>query len=218
MALALPVPPTYASPVVVNKGTGEASFNPIWLNWFLQFARVLENAAAGTGVDHNALSSLQGGVANEYYHFTSAQHTLLAAYDHESLNGLLGGAAGAHYHLTAAQRTQVIANDHESLNGLLGGAAADHYHLTGAQRTTAISGPAQAVTAIATPASGGTWQNTTGFNVTVISTGGTTVAYSISRDNITYYSVGTLTAVPVVRGDYLKLTYVGAPTLVYFAM
>lgn len=39
-------PPTYAEPVLVNPETQKATFNPIWLNWFLAFAALLEDSAA----------------------------------------------------------------------------------------------------------------------------------------------------------------------------
>lgn len=251
MASTLPVPPTYADPVLVDEKSKRAIFNPIWLRWFLDLSQLLLAAASGSTAEHNnllsiqggnpteryhftsaehtllqaythnSLNSLQGGAASEYYHFTNAQHTLLAAYDHESLNGLLGGAASDHYHLTGAQHTLLVAYDHESLNGLLGGAASDHYHLTSAEHTTATAGPSQAVTAITVGASPSTWHNTTGFNVVVSVNGAAGDTYTLSRDNATFYQVGTGANLSVVvpRGDYLKTTYAGAaPALNYFAM
>lgn len=38
--------------------------------------------------DHNDLGNIQGGAADDYYHFTLAQHTVLVAYDHGGLAGL----------------------------------------------------------------------------------------------------------------------------------
>jgi hypothetical protein len=37
------------------------------------------NASSGAGTDHNTLENLQGGTALEYYHLTSAQHTVINA-------------------------------------------------------------------------------------------------------------------------------------------
>jgi len=67
-------PPTYADPVVVDEMTKHASFNPIWLDWFLKVAEYLSAAGAGGGgIDHNSLTGLQGGNSTERYHLTSAQ-------------------------------------------------------------------------------------------------------------------------------------------------
>lgn len=215
-----PPPPTYAPPVIVDKESGQSSFNPIWLSWFIQMTALLEGASSGSIIPHNNLLSIQGGVAGEYYHFTAAQHSQLVAYDHEALNGLLGGAASDHYHLTNAQHTLVTAYqhnslnglqggaaneyyhftqaqhtlitpyDHEDMNGLLGGAANEHYHLTQDEHTTATAGPAEAVTNIVVGASPFTWQNTTGFNVVVAVSGLAGDAYDLSRDNAVFYPIG----------------------------
>lgn len=216
-----PAPPTFAEPVITDERTGKGNFNPIWLNWFLQVVKLLEDASSGTIIEHNNLLLIQGGTPGEYYHLTAAQHTTLAAYDHEDMNGLLGGAAADHYHLTAAQHTILVAYDHEDMAGLLGGAANDHYHLTAAQHSTATGGPAQAVTNIAVGASPSTWQNTSGFNVVVSVNGLAGDTYAMSRDNVAFFPVGVGAALSltVPRGDYLRVTYGGAaPALNYFAM
>lgn len=134
-----PPPPTYAEPVIVDDKTGKAGFSPIWLNWFLAFAKLLEDAASGTIIEHNNLLSIQGGTPGQYYHFTSAEHTTLAAYNHESLNGLLGGTASQHYHLTSAQHTLITPYQHNSLNALDGGTAGQYYHFTSAQHTLLVA-------------------------------------------------------------------------------
>lgn len=41
-------PPTYALPVITDERTGRAVFNPIWLKWFLDLARNLGAAGAGS--------------------------------------------------------------------------------------------------------------------------------------------------------------------------
>lgn len=74
-------PPTWASPVLVNEKTGESQFNPIWLNWFLALTAVLNAVGAGSGgIAHNDTTGLQGGSANQFYHLTSTQQALLAAF------------------------------------------------------------------------------------------------------------------------------------------
>lgn len=58
---------------------------------------------------HNNLQTIQGGVAGEYYHLTTAQYAALTAGPHNNLSSLQGGAAGEYYHLTLAQQTKVAA-------------------------------------------------------------------------------------------------------------
>lgn len=41
-------PPTYADPVIVDEITGKSRFNPIWLNWFLTLADLINPAGVGT--------------------------------------------------------------------------------------------------------------------------------------------------------------------------
>lgn len=68
-------PPTYAEVVLIDEQGKHPRFNPIWLKWFVDVARALA-AAAGSGsgtLNHNALTGLQGGVADEYYHLSAAQ-------------------------------------------------------------------------------------------------------------------------------------------------
>lgn len=218
MATSFPIPPTYAELAIIDPVTKKASFNPIWLNWFLDFARTLQLASTGSTANHESLLGLQGGAVGEHFHFTMAEHALLQAFNHESLNGLQGGTSGEHFHFTNAQHTTLAAYLHNSLNSLQGGATNEFYHLTNAEHTAAANGPAQSVGSIIVPASGTGWHNTTGFNVNVVPSGGTVSNYALSRDNVTYFSVGLPTFIPVVRGDWLKTTYTVVPTLNYFAM
>jgi hypothetical protein len=70
-------PPTYALPVVVDEITGKSIFNPIWLRWFIDLSKNFTATATG---NHESLSGLLGGGANNHYHLTSAQvATALAA-------------------------------------------------------------------------------------------------------------------------------------------
>ena len=68
-------PPTYALPII--EVAGRSIFNPIWIKWFLDLVGVLnvQNANTGAQFQHNALSGLQGGAVNEFYHLTLAQQT-----------------------------------------------------------------------------------------------------------------------------------------------
>lgn len=71
-------PPTYADVIVSDPATDKPVFNPVWLKWFLDVAALLGSVGGGGGaVDHNLLSSLQGGTASEYYHLTSARYSTL---------------------------------------------------------------------------------------------------------------------------------------------
>lgn len=75
-------PPTYALPVVVDEETGRSQFNPIWLRWFLDMARILSLLGAGGGAaQHNMLTGLQGGVDNQYYHLDATQYAALSQFN-----------------------------------------------------------------------------------------------------------------------------------------
>lgn len=59
-----------------------------------------------------------------------------------------------------------------------------------------------------------TFQNTTGGPVDIIVTGGTVSAITFSRDNATFYSVGSVAGVFWLSPyDYLRVTYTVAPTI-----
>ena len=77
MALFQPAP-TWAPVIIENERTGEKEFNPVWLKWFLDVVGLINTSGGGAGtIQHNGLAGLQGGVANEYFHLTSAQYTAL---------------------------------------------------------------------------------------------------------------------------------------------
>lgn len=87
MAAVFQPPPTWAEPVVVDPRTQKATFNPVWLKWFIDLVGVINASGGGSGaVAHNSTTGLQGGSTNEYYHITSALFTSLS-----SIDGLLGG-------------------------------------------------------------------------------------------------------------------------------
>ena len=68
--------------------------------------------------------------------------------------------------------------------------------------------------AIAAGASPFTFQNTTGRSIDVIVTGGTVFAIAFSRDNVTFYGVGSTSGVFWLSpNDRLRVTYTVAPTL-----
>jgi hypothetical protein len=154
-----PVPPTYALPIMQD-ANGSDVFNPIWLQWFLDLATLLGNLGASAGgIQHDNLSGLQGGAANQYYH--------LSLSDYNAVNG-------------------------------------------GTVATTATS--------ITVGASPFIYHNTDGFDKLIIITGSLT-GLSYSRDNVTFYGLPVAAgSATLVRGDYLKVSYLAAPTMVYFGL
>jgi len=67
-------PPTWASPVVIDEKTKEGQFNPVWLQWFVNLVGVINSIGAASGtIQHNALSGLQGGTANQFFHLALQQ-------------------------------------------------------------------------------------------------------------------------------------------------
>jgi hypothetical protein len=75
MSANIPPPPTWAAPVDPLTGT----FAPVWIQWFLTIAQLVNQAGGSSGVQHNLLSGLQGGGANEFYHLTAAESVGMAA-------------------------------------------------------------------------------------------------------------------------------------------
>jgi len=67
-------PPTYADPVIYDPVTGKNAFNPIWLKWFLDVAQFISSNGGTSGtIDHETLTGLQGGGANDHSHLTASQ-------------------------------------------------------------------------------------------------------------------------------------------------
>lgn len=66
-------PPTWALPILVDEDSGKATFNPVWIKWFVDLTAVINASGGGGGgaIDHNSLSNLQGGQANQYYHLNA---------------------------------------------------------------------------------------------------------------------------------------------------
>jgi len=159
-------PPTYAE--VMLKGTnGEAFFNPIWLDWFLTLAAVISASGGSSGtLQHNSLSGLQGGSANEYYHVTASQDTLIGA-----LAGLSTGIISITGTGTAAVRTITgTANEITVTDG--NGVAGDPIisfptavTFPGTAQSTNIV-PGQEVT-VTSAVSGIVYQNTNAFPITI---------------------------------------------------
>lgn len=79
MATDFQPPPTWAEVILVDKaGKAPPKFNPVWLKWFVDLVGVINASGGGGGtIQHNDLGGLQGGTANQYYHLTAAESTLL---------------------------------------------------------------------------------------------------------------------------------------------
>lgn len=75
MASNIQPPPTWASPT-----NPDGSFNPVWLQWFLQLTSVINQTSGGTtGIQHNALQGLQGGSSGQFYHLDNAGYNAIYA-------------------------------------------------------------------------------------------------------------------------------------------
>lgn len=108
-------PPTYAEVVLFDKDGKKPRFNPIWLDWFLRLTQFINDSGGGGGVAHNDTTGLQGGTANQYYHVTSAQNTLI-------VNILVGGLrpttdAGAAQTVTKLSAGNGAPNNANGANG-----------------------------------------------------------------------------------------------------
>jgi len=93
-------PPTYADVIVIGKNK-QPQFNPLWLKWFLDIAKILSSSGGSSGtINHNSTGGLQGGTTNQFYHLTSAEHSALQGWQGNQvaravLSGPLSGAATA---------------------------------------------------------------------------------------------------------------------------
>lgn len=77
MTFKFPDPPTYASPIEEDKTTKQPVFNPLWLQWFIDMAKIFTVWGFGGGVGHNALEGLQGGGGGEFYHLKEQDYRFL---------------------------------------------------------------------------------------------------------------------------------------------
>jgi hypothetical protein len=113
--------------------------------------------------------------------------------------------------------TSIVNRQHNSLQGLQGGgnSGTEYYHLNATQYagTTNYTNPVSTITVTASPF---TYQNTSGYAQSVIITGGVASLIDFSRDNSTFYTVGTVTNTMTLLSpnDYIRITYTVAPTMV----
>lgn len=78
MAINIPPPPTYAQLVILPEGKEkieDATFNPIWLSWFVELVGIVTQTSSGGNLQHNLLNGLQGGTTNQFYHLSFFNYT-----------------------------------------------------------------------------------------------------------------------------------------------
>jgi len=63
MSNKIPPPPLYAK-----------TDQPVWLDWFVRVANIVNETAASQVNDHQALQNLQGGNTTERYHLSASQY------------------------------------------------------------------------------------------------------------------------------------------------
>lgn len=77
------------------------------------------------------------------------------------------------------------------------------------------AGPPNLPFSIAPPVSGVAYGNTLAYPISVVVSGGTVSAITFSRDNATYYTVGSTSGMILLSpGDYIKIVYTVVPTMV----
>jgi len=119
MATAFSPPPTYAEVVIFDEDGKKPKFNPIWLKWFVDVAALLTaSGGGGGGIDHNSLSTLQGGTANQYYHLSSGNYTALTA--GFTGTGLLVRATAPTLGVTVATSIKISAGGYIASNNAAG--------------------------------------------------------------------------------------------------
>ena len=182
----VPVPPTFADPIVKDERTGHGYFNPIWIKWFLDFAQILQTLPNTT--NHEGLSGLLGGAAGEHYHFTNAEHSTLAAI---ATGGTAGRLIGVQVFNATAVYTPTSGTSKVLVRVQAAGGAGGGVASTGAGQfaggggggaggysesfiTSAFSGLTMTIGAGGVPASGANGGNgaNSSFGAVVVATGG----------------------------------------------
>ena len=93
-----------------------------WLEWYRQLRNYIStsgsvpwyiinfadsNLSDIQNRDHNILTNIQGGSANERYHLTAAQYASLGVGQHNDLLSIQGGSTTERYHLTQTQQNRI---------------------------------------------------------------------------------------------------------------
>ena len=85
MATQIPPPPLYAK-----------SDQPVWLDWFIRLATILNTTSATATNNHQALLNLQGGKSTERYHLSASQAANLTSYTAAPSNIAVGASPFTH--------------------------------------------------------------------------------------------------------------------------
>lgn len=103
---------------------------------------------------------------------------------------------------------------HNSTLGLQGGTTGQYYHLTAVQLAAINYRNTGAAFNITPGASPFLYHNVNAFDESVIIQGGTVTKIEFSRDSVAFYDVGVLAGMfTLSKGDYLRITHTGAPTM-----
>lgn len=100
-------PPTYALPILVDEKTGKATFNPIWLKWFVDLSANLGSGGAGTVTSVNVSGGSTGLTASGGPVSTTGIITLAAPA--LTTTGLLTAQGGAQFMRTNTALTNSAA-------------------------------------------------------------------------------------------------------------
>lgn len=125
-------PPTWAPVTLRDEKTGEETFNPVWLRWFLALVAVINASGGGGGtVTHNSLAGLQGGTANQFYHLSQA--------DFNALTGLSGVATLFAATINGGRLQEKQGAAVASANNLTLGTDGNYFQITGATQINLLS-------------------------------------------------------------------------------
>lgn len=83
--MSFPTPPVYQSPVVIDKSTGKSSFNPVWLQWFLDFSGGSANNLAQVTYSASPVT-ISGGSTNVQVILSAAPTGLIYVRGSQKIN------------------------------------------------------------------------------------------------------------------------------------
>lgn len=116
--------------------------------------------------------------------------------------------------LTLSQGGLSTTIQHNSTLGLQGGASGQYYHLTSAQLAAVNFRVLTAPAGIAVGGSPFLYHNVSTSDQSVIVKGGIVSLIEFSRDNVSFFDCGVVAGMFYLsKGDYLRVTYTGLPTM-----
>jgi hypothetical protein len=136
---------------------------------------------------------------------------------YQNVGGENAGNVWNNIDFTGSNITSIKIREHNTLQGLQGGndSGTEYYHLS-SNEYNGLSNYTNFISTITVTSSPFTYQNATGYNASVIVTGGTVSLVEFSRDGVTFYTIGTTTNTMVFLSpmDFVKVTYSSVPTMV----